>query len=251
MKKTVVAALVIGRAGSTGFKNKNLHKIKGRPLMHYSILAALNSKKIDVVYFSSDSEQMIQEAKKMGVETIDRPQELATKAALAEDAFQHGYFEIKKRLGCEIEIFVPLFANGATITPGILDEGIDFLRKNKDYDSAVTVSEYNMFSPLRAKKIEDGLVKPFVDLDQFENATCDRSSQGDCFFVDCSGFVVRSQCMEDFSYGLPPFRWIGKKVYPLMQWGGIDVDYEWQLGQLSFWLEKHGFTEDETPYDTL
>lgn len=248
MSETIVAALVIGRAGSTGFKNKNLHKVKGRPLMHYSLLAALNSKQIDKVFFSSDSEEMKEEAKKLGAELIDRPEELATKAALAEDAFQHGYLEIKKKEG-EIELFVPLFANGATITPGILDEGIEFLRRNPDYDSAVTVSEYNMFSPLRAKKIDEGLVKPFVPLEQFEDATCDRSSQGDCFFVDCSGFIVRPVCMEDFEYGEPPFRWIGKKVHPLMQWGGIDVDFEWQLGQLNFWLEKHGFSDDLTPYD--
>jgi len=244
----MIVALIIGRAGSTGFKNKNLYPVLGRPLMHYSLLSAFNSKHIDKVFFSSDSVEMKKEAKSLGAEIIDRPIELATKVALAEDAFQHGYFKIKELYG-DLEFFVPLFANGATITPGILDMGIETLRNNKNFDSAVTVSEYNMFSPLRAKKIENGLVKPFVPLDLFQNANCDRSSQGDTFFVDCSGFVVRPICMEDFKYGEPPFRWIGKKVYPLKQWGGIDVDFEWQLGQVIFWLNQHGFTNRITPYN--
>ena len=49
--------------------------------------------------------------------------------------------------------------------------------------------------------------------------------------------------------GEPPFKWIGRRVFPLQQWGGLDVDYEWQLPQVDFWLRAHGFTETSTPYD--
>ena len=27
-----------------------------------------------------------------------------------------------------------------------------------------------------------------------------------------------------------------------------EVDYEWQKGQVEFWLRKHGFSETNTPY---
>jgi hypothetical protein len=48
--------------------------------------------------------------------------------------------------------------------------------------------------------------------------------------------------------GEPPFKWIGSRVHPLVQWGGLDVDYEWQLPMVEFWLRQHGFTEASTPY---
>jgi len=244
----MVAALIIGRAGSSGFKGKNLKPVLGRPMMVYPLLAALNSRHIDKVFFSTDSDEMKAIATGYGAEIIDRPGELATKEALSINAFEHGYFEVKRKYGA-LEFFVPMFANGGTITPGILDRGIEFLRANTDYDSAVTVSAYNMFSALRARKIDGGLLKPFVPPELFNDANCDRDSQGDTYFVDCSGFITTPLCMEDFTYGDPPFQWIGKKVHPLKQWGGIDIDYEWQLGQYIYWLHEHGFTEDKTPYD--
>ena len=99
-----------------------------------------------------------------------------------------------------------------------------------------------MWSPLRARKIENNRVVPAVPLDLFENANCDRDSQGDVYFVDNSVFVVRPKCM-DFSYGEPPYKWIGKNVFPLMNWGGLDIDYEWQKGQIEYWLQQNGFSE--------
>jgi hypothetical protein len=41
---------------------------------------------------------------------------------------------------------------------------------------------------------------------------------------------------------------MGKKIYPLKQWGGCDIDYEWQVPQAEYWLRKHGFSEQNTPY---
>ena len=42
------------------------------------------------------------------------------------------------------------------------------LRNNSSYDSAVTVSCYNMWSPLRTRKIgKDGLLRPFVPFETF------------------------------------------------------------------------------------
>lgn len=245
----MIPALIIGRAGSTGFKNKNISLIAGKPLMVYPILAAQNSKHVDEIYLSTDSEEIKKIGKIYGVRLIQRPRFLATKKALAEDAFQHGYLEIKKLAKEPMEFIVLLFCNGATITPGIIDEGVEALRKHKGYDCAATASCYNMWSPLRSKKIVNNTLVPFVPLEVFKTASCDRASQGDTYFADCSAFVVRPKCLEDLKYGELPFRWMGRKVYPLKQWGGLDIDYEWQVGQVEYWLKKHGFTKTRTPYD--
>ncbi|HUP92882.1 MAG TPA: hypothetical protein VM074_11595, partial [Solimonas sp.] len=92
-----------------------------------------------------------------------------------------------------------------------------------------------------------GLVKPFVAPELFGQATCDRDSQGDTYFVDCSVFVLRPHCF-DYSRGEIPFRWIGKTVHPLHQEGGCDVDFEWQFPVVEHFLQKAGFTESATPY---
>jgi hypothetical protein len=51
--------------------------------------------------------------------------------------------------------------------------------------------------------------------------------------------VVRSRCLENIHEGLLPQKWMGRKIYPLKQWGGLDVDYEWQIGQVKYWLGAH------------
>lgn len=243
-------ALAIGRGGSAGLPGKHFRKVVGRPLMAYPLMAAQHSKYVDRVFLSTDSEEIAAIGRQYGAEYLPRPVELATKEALAEDAFRHGYHMVRERVEGEIETVTLLFCNGPTITPGIIDQGIQVVRADPTLDSAVTVSKYNMWSALRARLIdENGLLVPFVPLELFESATCDRDSQGDTYFADCSAFVVRPHCFDYEKYGEPPFSWIGKRVYPLIQWGGMDVDYEWQLPMVEFWLRAHGFTEDSTPYD--
>ena len=50
----MICALVIGRAGSKGFKNKNLKEVLGKKICEYPILAAKNSKNVDEIFISTD-----------------------------------------------------------------------------------------------------------------------------------------------------------------------------------------------------
>lgn len=245
----MIPALLIGRAGSTGFRDKNITPVVGRPLMVYPILAAQSSRWIDqgALYLSTDSEPMKALGSRHGCRLIDRPALLATNEALAEDAFIHGFEAIRDARAEPMELIVLLFCNGATITPGIIDQGVEALRQDPAVDCAATVSRYNMWSPLRAKRIVQGRLQPFLLPETFGDVSCDRGSQGDTYFADCSAFVCRPRCLQK-GYGELPFRWMGRSVLPLMQWGGLDVDYEWQLPQVEFWLRKHGFTDTMTPY---
>lgn len=242
----MIAALLIGREGSVGFPGKNVYPVLGKPLMAYPLLAAKNAKFVDSVFISTDSEKIKAIGREYGAEIIDRPPELCTKEALGEHAFVHGYRTIRDRMGEEPELIVLLFCNAATILPETIDAGIEALRKNPGYDSAVTVSRYNMWSPLRARKIgPDGLLHPFVPFEVFgdpKTLNCDRDSQGDVWFADMSVSIVRPECLEHLEDGLLPQKWMGQNIYPLQQWGGCDVDYEWQMPQVEFWLKKHGFS---------
>jgi hypothetical protein len=176
-----------------------------------------------------------------------RPPELCTPQALGEDAFAHGYRAIRDELrarGESVELMVLLFANAPTVSAAHIDEGIEKLRADPTLDSAVTVSRYNMWSPLRARKLgDDKCLHPFVPFETFgDPATlnCDRDSQGDVWFADMGLSVVRPHCLENLSSGLLPQKWMGQRIAPIESWGGLDVDYDWQLPQAELWLRRHG-----------
>lgn len=215
--------------------------------MVYPLLAAKEAKLVDEVYLSTDSPQTQAVGRAYGARIIERPVHLATDESLAEEVFAHGYRVIREELRLEkkdLEALVLLFCNAPMVTSELIEEGIHALGQHPEIDSAVSVSIYNMWSPLRARRLgKDGLLHPFVPLEAFGDPlkmNCDRDSQGDVFFADMSVSVVRPKCLEDLSHGLLPQRWMGRKIYPLKQWGGLDVDYEWQIPQAEFWLRGHG-----------
>jgi len=130
--ETTVAALLLGRAGSVGFAGKNLYPVLGRPLVEYPLRAAAESVHVDRIYVSTDSGQLAEIGRRHGAEIIERPPELAAPEALGEDAFRHGYEVLRDRLASEgrsVELVVLLFANAATITGALIDEGVEILRR--------------------------------------------------------------------------------------------------------------------------
>jgi len=242
----MICALLLGREGSHGFPGKNVYPVLGRPLVAYPLMVAEACPMVDRVYISTDSPRLIEIASAMDCCIINRPPELASKTALGEDAYLHGYRVIRDQLvseGKSLELLVLLFANAPTLTPEIISEGISVLKENPEYDSAVTVSSYNMWSPLRARKINNqGLLDPFVPFETFGDPSklnCDRDSQGDVWFADMGLSVVRPRCMDNLQTGLLPQKWMGQKIYPLKQWGGLDVDEPWQIPAIEAWLQAH------------
>lgn len=59
-------AIIPARSGSKGVKDKNIRKLYGKPLMAYSIEAALGSGEFDEVMVSTDSVQYAEVAKEFG-----------------------------------------------------------------------------------------------------------------------------------------------------------------------------------------
>ena len=244
----MIIALMMGKKRSLGFPNKNIKKILGRRLCEFPLIACKNSKYVNKIFVSTDCPIIAKTSKKHGAVYIKRPKKLATSTALGDHVFEHGYFKIKKILNInekKIEFIVLLMANAPTITGKIIDKGINILRKNKNFDSAVTTSVYNMWSPLRARKINNkNLLDPFVPFKTFGNPktlNCDRDSQGDVHYADMSVSIVRPRCLENLKTGLLPQKWMGKKIASIPSWGGCDVDYEWQLPMVEYWLKKHGY----------
>ena len=242
----MICALLIGRSGSKGYKNKNIKKILGKSLCEYSLIAAKKSSFVKKIYVSTDCSKIKKISKKYNCNIINRPKKLCTQSALGEDVFRHGYYEIKDDLekeGKKLELLVLLFANVATISHKLIDRGIKILKSNKKFDSAVSTSVYNMWSPLRARKLmKDGTLKPFVPFKTFGNPktlNCDRDSQGDVNYADMSVSVVRPKCLKNMKRGLLPQKWMGKKIAPIKSEAGFDLDYEWQVPLAEYWIKKY------------
>lgn len=136
-------------------------------------------------------------------------------------------------------------ANAVTINNKLIDEAIEKLDENPEADSAVTVSVFNMYSPLRARKLNDlGFLEPFVPLNSFGDEvslSCDRNSQGDVYYADMSHSVCRSRCIENIENGLLPQKWMGNKILPVLNEDGCDIDENWQLDMSIRWLKRNNF----------
>src|SRR3954471_19163525 len=104
----MIAALICGRADGDQFTGRNTFPLFGRPLMVYATLAALHASEVDRVFVTSDDEGMRRIAQHHGVETIERPSELAGSGVALKAVVQHGYDEICRRLGGELEALVVL-----------------------------------------------------------------------------------------------------------------------------------------------
>ncbi len=67
-----------------------------------------------------------------------------------------------------------------------------------------------------------------------------RNSQCDVWFADTGVSIIRPGCLERMEDGLLPQKWMGQRIYPMKQRGGQDVDYEWQIPIVEYWLKAHG-----------
>lgn len=238
----MICSLILGRKGSVGFPGKNLHMIKGHPLAWYPMNVALNTPEIDRHFISTDDPDLMKLAQETGFEVIERPDHLATADALGDDAYKHGFEVICEQVCEKPEMLVLLFCNAPTVTSQQVSEGIKMLREDRSADSAVTVSRYNMYSPIRARRIsEDGSLQPYIPFEhhpKLNTINCDRDSQGDVWFADVAVSVVRSENLENLESGLLPQKWMGRKILPIKNEAGLDMDYQWQIGQVEWWINN-------------
>lgn len=131
-------AIIPARGGSKGLPGKNILELNGKPLIAYTIEAALISKYITRVILSTDDMEIAKVAKHYGAEVpFMRPIDLATDTAKAIDAYKYTYERIEKEENIEISEFVILQPTSPFRTAKHIDEAID-LYKDKKADSVIS-----------------------------------------------------------------------------------------------------------------
>lgn len=116
-----VIAIIPARGGSKGIPKKNLVNFLGKPLLQWSIEAALNSKYITDIVVSSDDDDILRISQKhKNVIPIKRPKELALDTSRTEPVLAHVIESLK----------------GTTFDYLILLQPTSPLRKSDDIDEA-------------------------------------------------------------------------------------------------------------------
>jgi|TARA_R100000501_G_C2616472_1_gene109998 N-acylneuraminate cytidylyltransferase/CMP-N,N'-diacetyllegionaminic acid synthase len=131
-------AIIPARGGSKGLPGKNIKELNGKPLIAYTIEAALKSKYITRVIVSTDDIEIVKVAKQYGAEVpFVRPSYLATDAAKAIDAYKYTYERLEKEEKKEISEFVVLQPTSPFRTEKHIDKAIE-LFKEKKADSVIS-----------------------------------------------------------------------------------------------------------------
>ncbi len=151
--KTKAVAVIPARGGSKRIPKKNIKDFFGRPLIAYSIEAALNSKLFDRVIVSTDDEQIADVAKKYGADVpFLRPKELSDDFSTTSDVTKHA-LEYLSSIGEEYEYICTIYATAPFIQRKYLKEG---LKRLKDSDALNAFSATSMPFPIqRAFKLTD------------------------------------------------------------------------------------------------
>ena len=236
-------AIIFGRKNSRSIKNKNIVKILSKPMFMYPINAAKQIKRINKIYVSSDSNIILSRAKKEGCEIIKRPKYLSTHNALLEDAMQHAVNYCQKKNNDKIENFIIFLCNSICINYEQINQGLDLIEKSNKFDSVTTVSNFNNFSPVRAKKIiNDNLLNyiPNKALRKFTPLSCDRDKSVNAYYCTQSFTITRARNMRIMKKNPFPFNWMASKCASIKQESCVgDIDFPWQLEVAKWWVKKY------------
>lgn len=95
-----IVAIIPARGGSKGLIRKNVLPLNGKPLIAYSIEAALKLKEVKRVIVSTDDQEIADIAKKYGAEVpFLRPESLASDTATTIDVLKHTIEFLKEEEG--------------------------------------------------------------------------------------------------------------------------------------------------------
>lgn len=116
-----IIAIIPARGGSKGIPKKNIYPLNGKPLISYSIEAALSSKLIDQVFVSTDDDQIANTALEYGAEVpFLRPKGISGDKAVIGKAVWHMLNQLYSGKSKPFA-FATLFPTHPFRRPGLID----------------------------------------------------------------------------------------------------------------------------------
>ncbi|MBR0129657.1 MAG: pseudaminic acid cytidylyltransferase [Neisseriaceae bacterium] len=138
--------IIPARGGSKRIPRKNIKLFHGKPMIAYSIQAALKSACFEHIIVSTDDKEIAQVAREHGATTpFMRPENLADDFATTGDVMRHAISEMQKQ-GWQGEQVCCLYATAPFVQEEKLQEGLAGLQKHHA-DFALAVTAYS--SPIQ------------------------------------------------------------------------------------------------------
>ncbi len=181
-------AVIIGRAGSKGFPNKNAQLLAGIPIVKYSINSARTATTINRILISTDCPQIIQTAHSIeDVEIIPRPKDLADDTATIDAAVRHAITTTQD----QADIVVILYANVPLRPTDLIDRAVNFLHES-NADSVQSYTSVGKYHPFWESKLDPqtGSITPYL-----ENTIYRRQDLPPLFIPDGGVIAVKSTAL--------------------------------------------------------
>lgn len=206
-------------------------------MVQFPIHAAIEAKKIDMVFVSTDGEGIAEASKQAGAIIIPRPEELGGDTINHGDVIKHAVEWVDERYE-GLENVVLLLGNTVYIDGDIIDRCLNMLDDRPDIDSCMTVWEAQDDHPMRAMEInEEGLLDPWGD--KARKVSTERQSYKKAYFYDQGVWAFRKHTVQSQD-GPSPWWWMGKRSAPLVRtWvTGRDVHTHFDIGISEWWANN-------------
>lgn len=218
--------IIPARGGSKRIPRKNIKDFLGKPIIAYSIEAALQSGLFDEVMVSTDDIEIATIAKQYGAKvpfmrSANTSNDYATtKEVLVEVLNQY------QKIGQRFEIVCCLYATAPFVTPENLQECCSQIGEN--YDAAFTMVRYS-YPVQRALRLENGFVK--MREPEYKSS---RSQDLEPIFHDAGQFyITRVNKIEALE--LWTEHTFGFELSELMV-QDLDTEIDWKLAEMKYKL---------------
>ena len=232
-------AVITARGGSKRIPRKNIKEFCGKPIIAYSIEAALESGLFDEVMVSTDDEEIAEIAKEYGASVpFLRSENNSDDHATSADVLSEVLFEYRSR-DSEFDILACIYPTAPFITAEELRNAAKLLT-NTDTSSVVAVTDFD-FPPQRAFLLSDD---GNLTWERPENALT-RSQDLPRTAHDCGRvYFWRKAAWVRLRYFIfTKFR--GVYIDPaLVQ--DIDTPSDWRMAEMKYLMWKDGESENET-----
>ncbi len=147
-------AMITARGGSKRIPRKNIKEFNGKPIIAYSIEAAIRSGVYDEIMVSTDDEEIAGISRKFGAKVpFLRSEKTSNDFATTTDVIEEVIMEYKNR-GEDFDIVTCIYPTAPFITADKLKKAVETL-KNSDADTLIPVVRFS-YPPQRAMEIQDG-----------------------------------------------------------------------------------------------
>ena len=231
MKQQTILAVITARGGSKGIPQKNLCTILGKPLIAYTIEAALQAKTLTRTIVSTDDKTIAQVSEQYGAEVpFLRPKHLATNTATSIAVLQHAVTYLANEGDYTTDLVVCLQPTSPLRTADDIDQAVNLCLQS-GADSVVSLCQAK-HHPYWMKRIFDGRVYPLINENE-QNYTR-RQDLPPVYQLNGALYVTRTKAL------LEENRILGEHTIPYImpQERSIDIDTQTDLRIAEYILQR-------------